>query len=156
MQSVFVTNKVGLVGVLVCSVALCACGSSDASDSDSEQAPETFEQQVKAGGALYAENCASCHGSQGEGTDAAPRLVGLGQGALPLDPPASRKFRKTQFVTVADVGKFAAANMPPGQSGVLSLDQYVAILAFAVSANGIQLDDVLTLDAAEKLTIPRD
>jgi mono/diheme cytochrome c family protein len=75
---------------------------------------QTFAEQVAAGQSVYGQHCAECHGAAGQG-DRAPRLVGLKEGALPLDPPAERKFRKTQFVTVADVADFAVQNMPPKQ-----------------------------------------
>ncbi|MDB4982934.1 MAG: hypothetical protein JWM82_3686, partial [Myxococcales bacterium] len=116
--------------------------------------PSTFAGQVAAGGALYGQNCASCHGDAGQGGKA-PRLVGLKEGALPLDPPADRQFRKTRFVTVADVAQFVVANMPPKKGGSLPADQYVSILAFDLSANGITLPTPLTLAVAQTLTIPR-
>ena len=99
-------------------------------------------------------NCANCHGDSGQGVKA-PRVVGLKDGALPLDPPADRKFRKGRFVTVADVAQFVVANMPPGKAGSLTNDQYWAILAFDLHANGIDLPSPLTPEAAQTLTIPR-
>jgi cytochrome c len=117
-------------------------------------APTSFADQVAAGGTLYAQNCASCHGDSGQG-DKAPRVVGLKDGALPLDPPADRKYRKSQFVTVADVASFVVANMPPKKGGSLTNDQYWAILAFDLHANGIDLPAVLTPAVAATLTIPR-
>jgi mono/diheme cytochrome c family protein len=117
-------------------------------------APTSFADQVAAGATLYSQNCASCHGDAGQG-DKAPRVVGLKDGALPLDPPADRKFRKSQFVTVADVATFTVANMPPKKGGSLTGDQYWAILAFDLHANGIDLPAVLTPAVAATLTIPR-
>ena len=116
--------------------------------------PATFADQVAAGQTLYGANCASCHGDAGQGGKG-PRLVGLAQGALPLDPPADRKFRKTRFVTVGDVADFAVANMPPGKGGSLPADQYWDIVAFDLHANGIDLPQLLTAEAAKTLTIPR-
>ena len=62
----------------------------------------TFSEQVSIGQGLFAKHCAGCHGAAGEGKKA-PALVGLESGALPVDPPADRKFRKSRFVSVADV-----------------------------------------------------
>jgi cytochrome c len=118
-------------------------------------APASFSDQVAQGQALYAANCAKCHGDAGQGTDQAPKVVGLKEGALPLDPPADRKYRKTKFVTVADVAEFTVANMPPGKAGSLTADQYWAILAFDLHANGIDLPSPLTPEQAKALTIPR-
>jgi len=114
----------------------------------------TFAEQVAAGQSLYAQNCAGCHGAAGQG-DKAPRLVGLKEGALPLDPPADRKFRTGQFKTVADVAQFAVANMPPNKGGSLTSDQYWAIVAFDLHANGIDLPSPLTPAVAATLVIPR-
>jgi cytochrome c len=105
-------------------------------------APSTFAEQVTAGQTLYGANCASCHGNSGEGVNA-PRVVGLDKGALPLDPPADRKFRKTPFKTAADVAAFVVKNMPPGKGGSLTEDQYYSILAFDLHANGVDLPNKL-------------
>lgn len=81
--------------------------------------------------------------------------MGLKEGALPLDPPADRQLRKGPFVTVGDVAGFAVANMPPKQGGSLTADQYWAIVAFDLHANGIDLPAPLTPAQAATLTIPR-
>jgi cytochrome c len=126
------------------------------SSSGAEASPATFAEQAALGQELYAEHCAKCHGASGEGTGDAPRLVGLKEGALPLDPPPHAQFRKTQFKTVMDVGEFVVKNMPPNQGGSLSTDQYFAILAFDLKANGIDLGEKkLDADLAKTLTIPR-
>jgi mono/diheme cytochrome c family protein len=118
-------------------------------------APASFAEQVAAGQTLYAQHCAKCHGENGEG-DEAPRVVGFAQGALPLDPPPDREVRRTRFVTVADVAEFTVANMPPKKAGSLSTEQYLAVLAFALKANGIDLGrEPLTMAKARELVIPR-
>jgi len=122
----------------------------------SAAAPATsFQAQVAEGQKLYEEHCANCHGDSGEGGTKAPRVVGLAQGALPLDPPADRKYRKNRFVTVADVADFVVPNMPPGKGGSLPADQYWDILAFDLHANGVDLQQPLTPELAKTLTIPR-
>ena len=113
-------------------------------------APKTFAEQVTAGQSLYGANCASCHGSSGEGTNA-PRVVGLDKGALPLDPPADRKYRKTQFKTAADVAGFVVKNMPPNKGGSLTEEQYWSILAFDLHANGVDLPQ--KLDGSNAATV---
>jgi cytochrome c len=117
-------------------------------------AAPTFANQVAEGQRLYAASCANCHGDAGQGGKG-PRVVGLAQGALPLDPPGDRKYRKTRFVTVADVADFTVANMPPGKGGSLPADQYWDILAFDLHANGVDLQQPLTAEVAKTLTIPR-
>ncbi|MBN9167493.1 MAG: cytochrome c [Myxococcales bacterium] len=98
----------------------------------------TFEAQAAEGQKLYAANCASCHGAGGEGGKAPP-VVGVSQGALPLDPPTGAKYRKTQFRSAADVATFVVKSMPPGEAGKLTEEQYWAILAFDLKANGVDL-----------------
>lgn len=132
-------------------------GASDATNAaGAESAPATFAEQVTLGQKLYGANCASCHGPGGEGTGDAPRVVGLKEGALPLDPPEKAQFRKTQFKTVMDVGEFVVADMPPNKGGSLSMEEYFSILAFDLKANGIDLGDKkLDAELAKTLTIPR-
>ena len=119
-----------------------------------EAAPATFAAQVAQGQALYGEHCASCHGDSGEGTSHGPRVVGMSQGALPLEP-RSGSHRTARFVTVADVGTFAATQMPADHPGSLAGPQYWAILAFDLHANGIDLPQPLTPELAATITIPR-
>ena len=54
-----------------------------------EKAPATAVEQIALGQKLYSEKCASCHGASGEGAGATPRVVGLKEGTLPHDLPAS-------------------------------------------------------------------
>lgn len=153
MQTTIMKVSSVLAGVLI------ACGSDDASSSGSTPAtttgtePQTFAEQATAGQTLYGENCARCHGAGGEGTAQGPRVVGLDKGALPLDPPAGAKVRKTQFKTVADVAAFAVANMPADKPGSLKESEYWSILAFDLKANGVVLDKKLTLEVAQATAI---
>jgi len=115
----------------------------------------SFTDQVNQGKELFAAHCAKCHGDSGQG-DEAPRLVGLDRGALPVEPPANREVRKSRFVTLGDVAEFAVHNMPPKKAGSLTSDQYLAVIAFAASANGVDAGpEPLTMARARTLTIPR-
>jgi cytochrome c len=143
--------------------ALAACGgsappaeSAEASPAAAAPAPANFAEQVELGGKLYGAKCANCHGTSGQGTSQAPRVVGLADGALPLDPPATAKYRTGQFKTVADVAGFVVKSMPPKAPGSLSEEEYFSILAFDLKANGIDLGDK-KLDGAlaQTLEIPR-
>jgi mono/diheme cytochrome c family protein len=102
--------------------------------------PRTAAEQVDRGGRLFAVNCAKCHGASGQGTDDAPPLVG--KGALPLDPRPDQK-RTVKFHTALDVAGFATKEMPPKASAraKLTTDDYWAILAFALDANGVTLKE---------------
>ncbi|MDD5306800.1 MAG: cytochrome c [Deltaproteobacteria bacterium] len=113
--------------------------------------PKTVESQVAEGKALYGQRCAGCHGDGGQGTDKAPALVGAG--ALPLDPPAERKFRKTQFKTALDVADFVVPNMPPPPKEKLTEEQYWSVLAFDLQANGVALKESVGPDNAAALVL---
>jgi cytochrome c len=118
--------------------------------------PATFAEQVTLGQKLYGEKCAGCHGNSGEGTKDGPAVVGLDKGALPLEPAATAKYRKTQFKTVADIADFVVKAMPPKAPGSLTAEEYFAILAFDLKANGIDLGDKkLDGELAKTLEVPR-
>lgn len=121
-----------------------ACASDNPSD-------RTFAQQVEAGGELYGVHCAECHGDSGQGTADAPRLVG--DGALPKEPPAEREVRTNEFGTAADVFAFVDEYMPATAPDSVSRAEKVDILAFALSANGVELDAPLTLENAADVVL---
>jgi cytochrome c len=138
--------------LLAAIAALSACGD-DKKEGDTDES--AFEKQAALGQRLYGDNCAGCHGASGEGMGEAPRVVSLDEGALPLEPPPSAMLREAEFETVADVAEFVVENMPPGKAGSLSTEEYLAVLAFDLKANGITLEQELDLQLAESLTIPR-
>jgi cytochrome c len=102
-----------------------------------EGMPAVKTDQASRGGQLFAADCAKCHGDDGKGTKRAPPVVG--QGALPLDPPSGAKVRASQFHTAADVLDFVKTKMPADKPGSLSQGDYEAIVAFALKANGVEL-----------------
>jgi S-disulfanyl-L-cysteine oxidoreductase SoxD len=142
-------------------VLVAACGGGQAAESAGPSAPgaaggagktDTFAAQVEHGQKLYGEKCASCHGAGGEGAKA-PRVVGIDKGALPHDPPAGAKYRKTQFKTAADVADFVVKNMPPGGDSSLKEEDYWAILAFDLHANGVDLPHKLDASKAKDVVL---
>jgi len=98
------------------------------------------DEQVAEGQKLYGEYCARCHGDGGEGTKKGPPVVG--KAALPLDPPAKAKARKSQFHTAKDVFDFVSTKMPAKKPGSLTLAQYAAIMAFDLKANGVDVSKI--------------
>jgi len=111
----------------------------------------TFADQVARGGALYGANCAKCHGDAGQGTDKGPAVVG--EGVLPLDPPAAARHRKVQFRTALDVFLWVKETMPADAPGSLTDAQYVEILAFDLKANGVELKTPLDAEVAKGLAL---
>src|SRR5262249_33390967 len=130
-------------------LVLAACASASHGDANKSSA----QVQIDRGQGVYSHNCARCHGASGQGTDKAPMLVGIAKGALPLDPPASRQFRKTQFRTALDVANFVVPNMPPDPAPRLSGDDAWAVLAFALSANGVALSKPVGPDNAASIVL---
>lgn len=130
-----------------------AAAEREAAEAAAKEKKDQLDAQVAKGGELYGANCASCHGANGEGKKKYPKVVG--EGALPLDPPKGAKLRKgIQFNTAKDVADFVVAKMPPKKAGKLTPEEYFAILAFDLNANGIALTEVVTADNAGSIQIP--
>jgi cytochrome c len=124
-------------------VLLAACHHAS-SPQPAAPAPQTADAQVAMGKDLYGAKCARCHGNAGEGTKQGPPVVGTE--AFPLDPRPGGK-RDVQFHTAADVFAWTTKHMPANAPGSLTTDQYLAIFAFDLTANGVKLDQ--PLDAAK-------
>ena len=115
-------------------------------------APTDALAQAAAGGPLYGQFCAKCHGDAGQGTDQGPPVVG--PNALPLDPRPTAKARKNQFRTAKDIADFVLPNMPP-KGPKPTVEQYLDILAFDLKANGVDLTGkpALTPDMLSSIVI---
>jgi cytochrome c len=111
-----------------------------------------IDQQIARGGAVYARHCAACHGSSGEGSQQGPVLVG--SGALPRKP-RSDSSRQAEFRTALDVAQFVTQSMPPDKARRQSIaeEDYWALLAFALSANGVSLTEPVTPHNAQRLVL---
>lgn len=138
------------LAALIASTTLIACQSSQSTNSNTYSNNHEFataDAQIAHGIKVYTNNCASCHGDAGQGTDKAPFLVG--EGAF------------EDFHTALDVAVFVTKNMPPKNTKAVSTSErdffsvraqqpkltdrdYWAVLAFALSANGVQLAEPVT------------
>lgn len=159
-----ISRYIVISGVFLASGALVACGGPQAKQSEpaagaepaagstaeSTAGEDPVQAQLARGGAAFGKYCAECHGDSGQGTADAPPLVG--EGALPLDPRPEQEFRTTQFRTAMDVAQFAVENMPP-QGDKPPTSEYWDILAFALSANGIQLTEPVGPDNAASFVL---
>jgi mono/diheme cytochrome c family protein len=111
-----------------------------------------FGDQVADGAKLFGKYCATCHGESGEGSKKSPPLVG--KNALPLDPPPAAKVRKEKFHTAKDVLDFISKNMPAKKPGSLKPEEYAAILAFDLKANGVDVSNKhIDAASAEKIAL---
>lgn len=96
---------------------LAACGAAQ-----SAQGP-TFGQLATSGQTVFANNCAVCHGAQGEGRTA-PTLIGAGAGLA--------KFGNAQGML-----SFITAAMPQNAPGSLPPDQYQQVLSYLLIQNKV-------------------
>ena len=110
----------------------------------------TVEAQIERGKGLYVAHCAKCHGDAGQGTDKGPPVVG--KDAFPQAPRPGAK-RDVEFKTAADVFAWASKHMPGDAPGTLTTDQYLAIFAFDLTANGIKLEKPLDGPAAQAIVL---
>ena len=82
------------------------------------------QEQANRGKALYGQNCASCHGSELDGSGTAPPLAGADFKGNWNGQTADDLFEKMQ------------TSMPADQPGKLSREQNADILAFLLTSNG--------------------
>lgn len=124
---------------------LAACHAQPAPTSSDAHA---LAAQVERGKLLYLEHCAKCHGQGGQGTAEGPPVVGTA--AFPKEPRPGAK-RDVVFRTAADVFAWTVKHMPGDAPGTLETEEYLAIFAFDLSANGVAL--TAALDSAKAATI---
>ncbi len=79
--------------------------------------------QAQRGGAVYAQQCASCHGSELRGGESAPALVG------------GEFLSNWNGLTVGDLFERIRVSMPANAPGRLSREQDSDIVAFMLSVN---------------------
>jgi alcohol dehydrogenase (cytochrome c) len=102
------------------------------------------QQQASDGKQRYEQHCANCHGDGLQGFELAPSLKG-------------RNFEKRWGGKSADLLANGVRRMPPTGPGSLADKDYVDIIAFLLSHNGVKAtDSPFTSDAQQwaKLTIP--
>ncbi|HQT47072.1 MAG TPA: cytochrome c [Acidocella sp.] len=98
--------------------------------------------QATAGAAVFAQNCAMCHGADLKG-GAGPALLG-------------QSFASTSNnYTVGAIFSEIAEQMPAGQPGSLSHDQYDDAMAYILSKNGYPAGSAaLNYDASLASSVP--
>jgi len=107
---------------------------------------------VAQGREIFAKLGAPCHGANGEGTDAAPALVG-GQGTLASDSP--KKTVGSYWPYATTLYDFIHRAMPATAPQSLKPDEVYALCAFLLHANGIIPDDaVMDQDSLPKVVMP--
>jgi len=102
---------------------------------------------VAHGKEVFAENCAACHGDNGQG-GIKDRLVG-GQGTLASDKPIKTVGSFWPYATT--LFDYIHRAMPYQAPGSLSVDDYYALTAYVLSLNGILAPD----GKLDKETLPK-
>lgn len=107
---------------------------------------------VEEGKRLFAEYGAAWHGENGEGTEWAPRLVG-GIGSLDSDEPVKTVGSYWPYAT--SLFDYIRRAMPASGPQTLTNDEYYALTAWVLWANGIiDEDDVIDQDTLPKIVMP--
>lgn len=101
------------------------------------------EGNARAGGALYAQLCAGCHGSRGQGGKA---LELVGERSLLATEFPDRGIA-VYWPNAPTLYEYVYRSMPPGNPASLGANQVYAILAFVLELNGL-LAPGSSLDAA--------
>lgn len=81
------------------------------------------EEQAKRGGAVYAQDCSTCHGAELEGMDMSPPLSG---------PAFTANWNE---LSVGDLFERIRISMPMDRPGKLTRQQNADVVAFLLSAN---------------------
>ena len=107
---------------------------------------------VDHGGDVYAQNCAMCHGTFGEGEDRYPKLAG-GEGTLTADRPAPTVGSYWPFAPT--LWDYISRAMPFPAPHSLSADDVYAITAYILNINNIVPNDfVADRDSLPKVKMP--
>lgn len=108
---------------------------------DNGATAESQEDQVAAGQDVYAAECASCHGEQGEG-GTGPVLIG-----------GSRRI--ASYGDTDRLYDYVSRTMPFDDAGSLSEEQYWEVIAYLLEANELLPADVVLGPDTETITLER-
>jgi mono/diheme cytochrome c family protein len=107
---------------------------------------------AKDGEKLYAQQCAMCHGAQGEGTKNGPHLIG-GKGTLTSEKPVNTVGSFWPFATT--IWDYINRAMPRNKPQSLTPDQVYSLTAFLLYRNGIIAEnDVMDAKSLPKVEMP--
>jgi len=105
-----------------------------------------------AGAAIFAQQCAVCHGTRGEGLGTFPKLIGGPRSAFDFaSDPAIPKTIGNYWPYATTVYDYVHRAMPLTAPGSLTTDQVYSVVAFLLAENGI-IDKTTVVDSH---TLPR-
>ncbi|MBI2185490.1 MAG: cytochrome c [Acidobacteria bacterium] len=119
---------------------------------------------AREGAAVYATQCAACHGAKGEGGAADP-LVGADPKGVPPFGPAYEQWRGNRPDVPFTIGNYwpyattvfdyVRRAMPPTAPGSLTSDETYAVVAWLLAQNGIIGEDaVMSAETLPKVVMP--
>lgn len=119
---------------------------------------------VAAGGAIYTQKCAACHGANGEGGTADVLVGGEPKDTAPFGPAYEqwRSGRTDVPFTIGNYWPYATTlfdyvrrAMPASAPGSLTADDTYALVAWLLAKNGVVGDDaVMTAETLPRVQMP--
>lgn len=108
--------------------------------SPSTSGSQTFDQLANVGTAVFADQCASCHGNHGQGGDS-PALIGSNA-------------HLSKYATAQGLLNFISTAMPASAPGTLSHEQYLQVLGFLLVQNQeVNSGDLFTEGGLNSITL---
>jgi mono/diheme cytochrome c family protein len=106
------SKKISLIGLLFLPLVILGCATSGTSSSSAPTSSQPTQSQTSLDGkTLYASNCASCHGTNGEGGSASALNANQNvqdlinttkNGISPVMPSFASQFNEAQIKAIAD------------------------------------------------------
>lgn len=148
MKKLSARRRHPLAAVVVLLLALAATGGLYAAfaPADTAQADQTAQSlAIEEGKKLYTVGCASCHGTDGEGTTDGPSLVGVGSaavdfqvgtGRMPAQQPGAQVPKKKNIYTQAEIDQLAAYVASLGAGPITPTEQQYSPTGADVAKGG--------------------
>jgi mono/diheme cytochrome c family protein len=119
-----------------------ACGGNGGNGDGDGGAPASQEDQIAAGGEVYAADCAQCHGDQGEG-GTGPVLIGGNK-------------RIASYESTTRLYDYVSRTMPFDSPGSLSEQQYWDVIAYLLDENQLLPEGTVLGPDTESIELKRE
>lgn len=129
-------------GSLALLVAAAGCGGDNGNGDDGDATPASQDEQLATGQSVYATDCASCHGEQGEG-GTGPVLIGGNK-------------RIASYETTTRLNDYVSRTMPFDAPGSLGAQQYWDVIAYLLDGNDLLPADTVLGPESEPVELTRD